>query len=230
MQICADSDAAIGNVAGEGDARRVRRPSRCERDRIQVRDLVLVRAVVVHHPDFLVAAAPAYKRNLRLGDAGLPAAEEGHDVVRKLVRELASAVFRHRAAINFLQRERSCRITYLREIAGKRQTRTVLAQIAVRDHVRAGRRCGPILRLQIARLAGIRQRIKAGAHQIDNAGILEIGPEHVVKNLRKRRTERRFPHRVGDGEACFGYAKARAGLEPSLRCRGIRRAENCECD
>ena len=60
-----------------------------KRDRTQMRDLVLVRAVVVHGPDFFVAGAVADEINLRLGDALNAAAQTENNLVGELVRHHA---------------------------------------------------------------------------------------------------------------------------------------------
>ena len=52
----------------EGEARAVRRDARRQRNAAQMRDLLLVGAVVIHHPDFFVAGAVADKINLAFGD------------------------------------------------------------------------------------------------------------------------------------------------------------------
>src|SRR5262245_40016635 len=50
---------------------------------------VLVRSVVVHHPDLFCAASRADKRNLRGGKPGYTARQPANDFVRELMREFA---------------------------------------------------------------------------------------------------------------------------------------------
>ena len=67
-------------------ARRVvGRDARRERDRAEMRDLVLVGAVVVHLPDFFVAGAAGDVVDLGFGDAGDAAAEAEDDLVGEAV-------------------------------------------------------------------------------------------------------------------------------------------------
>ena len=53
----------------------------------QVSDLMLVGAVIVHRPDFFVAAAAADKVNLALGDAVNAAAQAENNFIGKFVRD-----------------------------------------------------------------------------------------------------------------------------------------------
>ena len=50
---------------------------------------MLVPAVVIHRPDFLVPAAGADEGDLSLGDTRQAAAQPRDDIVGKLVRQLA---------------------------------------------------------------------------------------------------------------------------------------------
>ena len=62
--------------------------------------MALVGTVVVHHPDFLGAAARADEGDLCCGHAGKAAGELGDDFVGELMGEFADLEIRGRAAIN----------------------------------------------------------------------------------------------------------------------------------
>src|SRR6267378_4047693 len=80
--------AAAGlRVAGEGNPARVGRPTWRERDGMELSQLVLVLAVVIHRPDFLVAASIAYVRDLRAGDSRQATRQFADDFIGELVRE-----------------------------------------------------------------------------------------------------------------------------------------------
>ena len=66
----AQRGAAAGlSVTGEGDAAGVGRPSRRERYGVELSQLMLIFAVVIHRPDFFIAASIADKCDLRTGDS-----------------------------------------------------------------------------------------------------------------------------------------------------------------
>ena len=94
-------DAVGGREAGEGDARGVGRPARGERDGAEMRELVLVGAVVIHDPEFFVAGARADESDLRGADAGKAAGKFGDDFIGELVGEFADLRVGGCAAINF---------------------------------------------------------------------------------------------------------------------------------
>src|SRR6202030_1563634 len=70
----------------ESETRPVGRNPGCQRNRTQARDLVLIRTVVVHRPDFLVTTPIAHEINLSLGYALNAAAQPKNDLVGELVR------------------------------------------------------------------------------------------------------------------------------------------------
>jgi hypothetical protein len=76
----------------EGQARAIGRDARRERNASQVRDLLLVGAIVVHHPDFFVAGALADEIDFAFGDALYASAEAEDDFVGKAVRDDADRV------------------------------------------------------------------------------------------------------------------------------------------
>ena len=86
-------------------------------------DLVLVRAVVIHYPDFFVAALRAHVGDLRLRDSRLAAAEHADDVVGELMRQVARVGICRRAAVDFLQRQGRGGVAHVGKKPADRQIR-----------------------------------------------------------------------------------------------------------
>src|ERR1700723_3564769 len=82
---------ALSSKRGEGEARVVGRDSRRERDRAEVGDGMLVRAVVIHRPD-LFAASALHIVDLGFGDALAAAAQAKDDLVGEAMGNLAGGV------------------------------------------------------------------------------------------------------------------------------------------
>src|ERR1700677_5411070 len=102
--------------------------------------LRLVRAVIIHGPDFFVSAPAADESNLRLRDAGKAAAQLRDDVVGKLVRQAARVGVGGCAAIDFLQRDGRSGIVNVGQKTRGGQVCAVYRQVSVGDHVCAGGR------------------------------------------------------------------------------------------
>src|ERR1700735_587721 len=189
---------------------------------------MLVRAVIIHSPDFLVAALAAHVGDLRLRDARQAATQPRNDVVRELVRQAASIGVCRRATINFLQRDRRSRVVNIGKKSRGGQVCPFSRKIPVRDHVGAGGSIRPISEFQFAWLAWRLGRIKARADEIENSAVFQIGPENVVESFfqgwRRRRTQAKFRN----GQADFRNAEAGARLEPVLS-RGSSSAQQQRC-
>src|SRR5215469_13623931 len=79
-------DTLVWGIAGEGDARTVRRPPRREGNRMKTGELMLISTIIIHDPEFLVSVAGgADKSDLRGPDAGQAAGQFADDFVGKLV-------------------------------------------------------------------------------------------------------------------------------------------------
>src|ERR1700735_1459141 len=100
--------------------------------------LMLIRAIIIHGPDFFVSTLTANERDLRLRDAGQDGAPLRDDVVGKLMREAARVGVRGRAAIDFLQRNGSSRVVNIRQKPCGGQICAFDGKVAVGNHVRTG--------------------------------------------------------------------------------------------
>ena len=97
----AQCGAATGlRIAGKGDAARVGRPARRKRYGVELSQLVLIFAVVIHGPDFFIAASIADKRDLRTGDSRQAARKFADDLIGKLVGEDSNLRISGVSAIN----------------------------------------------------------------------------------------------------------------------------------
>ena len=193
-----------------------------------MRDLLLVGAVVIHHPDFFVAAALADEVDLGFGDAGYASAEAEDDFVGKPVGDHAHGVAG--CVVGVLLAEHLRRLLILdvvkpslhRDFAGGR------AQVAEGEHGGIGRRRIPRREVDFGWLPGYLQRIETLRNKIEDSGVVEIVPEHVVESLQQfgvlgvagRGLE------VGGGQAHSLDAEPGAGADPVLRGAGGREQSN----
>src|SRR5258705_1594121 len=150
-------------VRAECQSRTVGRDPRRKGNRSEMSDGVLVGAVVVHRPDFLVARALADKVNLALGDAGNSAAQPEDDFIGELVGDdadslsggivvvlLAEHLWRGRSALDIVKPALD---GYF--VGG-------YAQITEREHGSVGRgRSAPVGCFQFRRLSWNLQRVEA---------------------------------------------------------------------
>src|ERR1700751_2308485 len=150
-----------------------------------MRELYLVGAVVVHHPDFFVPTAIADEENLAFSDARNPAAEAEDDFVCELVRDYAYGIVRRRITVLFTEYLRRSLIVQVIEPSLHGNLVGCDAKIAKREHGRLRRRRIPRRKGDVGRLARILQRIEALRNHFEDARVIEIVPESVVKSLQK---------------------------------------------
>src|SRR5207237_3131438 len=77
---------------GERHAGAIGRQTRRKGDGCQAGELLLAGAVVIHLPDFFVAAARAYESDFALRHARYSTAEPENNVIREAVRDAARAI------------------------------------------------------------------------------------------------------------------------------------------
>src|SRR5580700_7230045 len=70
----------------ESETRTIRRDARRKRHGTQMSELALIRAVVIHHPDFFVTGAVADKVNLAFRDAGNASTQAENNLISESVR------------------------------------------------------------------------------------------------------------------------------------------------
>ncbi len=68
-----------------------------------MRDLLLIGAIVIHRPDFLVAAAIADKEDSGFGDSGNASTEAEDNLIGEFVRDQANRAVGCRIAVLFAQ-------------------------------------------------------------------------------------------------------------------------------
>ena len=126
-----------------------------------MRDLLLVGAVVVHHPDFFVAGALADEIDLGFGDSLYASAQTEDDFVGKAMRDDAHGVGGGIVGVLLAEHLRRLLIFYVVEPTLHRNFAGGCAQIAEREHGGVGRRGIPCREIDFGGLPRLLQRIKA---------------------------------------------------------------------
>src|SRR3977135_453777 len=111
---------------------------------------MLVGAVVIHGPDFLVPAAAAHEINLALRNPGNAATQAKDDLVGKLVRRSAGRIVGRRILILLAQDLRRGHILHIVKPALHGYAVARHTQIAKGQHGRIWRRRTPALELHIS--------------------------------------------------------------------------------
>ena len=148
-----------------------------------MRDLMLVRAIIIHRPDLLVSAPVADEINLRLGNAGNACAQPKDDFVGELVGHQSRRSIAGRIGILLAQNLWGLRIFHIIEPALDGQLPRRDSQASESQHGCVGRRRVPREVVHLRRLTGNLQRIKALRNQFDDPGDVEIVPQRVVESL-----------------------------------------------
>ena len=208
----------------EGQARTIGRNPRRQRNRAQMGHGVLVGAVVVHRPDFFVAAAAADKIDLALGDSGNAAAQAEDNFVGKLVRDRAGRVAGRRILILLAQHLRRGHVLHVVEPALHGHAVAGHAQVAERQHGGIRRRRAPAFKLHIGRRAHLTERIKALRNHVEDAGIVQIVPQRVVEGLEQVGVLGVLGGslEIGNRQADFFDTQSGAGANPVLGKTGAQ--------
>ena len=184
---------------------------------------VLVGAVIIHRPYFLVPAAAADEINLAFRDSLNSAAQAKDNFVGKLVRGGAGGVAGGGVLILLAQHLRRCHILHVVEPALDRHAVAGHAQIAKGQHGRVRRRRAPALELHVRRRAHLSQGIEALRNHVEDAGIVQIVPQGFVERLQQIGVLGILGGgvEIGHGQAYFLNTQSGAGLNPVLsKARG----------
>src|SRR5882762_7601282 len=129
--------------------------------------LLLIRAVVVHHPDFFVTTAVADKINLALTDAWYASSQAENDFIGKLVSDESCRLLGGVVGILFSEHLRTGRILYVEEPALHGDFPPSNPKVAECQHggVRRGRIPGR--KGDVGRLSRHLQRIETLGDQLD---------------------------------------------------------------
>ena len=209
--------AAAGlRVAGEGDPRRVGRPARRERYAMELSQLALVFAIVIHRPNLFVAASIAYERDLRAGDSRQAGRQFADDFIGELVCEGSNLRVGDFATIDFSDDRGQGGVA--RVIQPGLNLEAILARGEVAEGEKLGG-CGgigPRLEVHLGRSAGRLQGIITLAHQFQNSAEIEVRADDVAEFHTQRLLGRGLAHKIGHRDARLRYAEARAGAKPVL--------------
>ena len=188
-------------------------------------ELALIRAVVVHPPDFLVAGAIADKINFALGDAGNAATQAEDDLVGELVGDDAGSIVAGNVGVLLAENLRRRRVLHVVEPALNNEFAGGDAKIAEGQHGGVRRRGVPDSEGDLGWLAGHLQGVEALGDEFDDAGIVQIVPESIVESLEQRVVlgiaVGRFE--VRNGKADFFDAESGTGANPILGEAGRRK-------
>src|ERR1019366_4608804 len=128
----------------------------------EMRELLLVGAVVIHLPNFFGAAASADEVDLAFCNTLDASTETEDDFVGEAVGDETRVVFGRCLAVLLSEYLRRLDILYVVEPALYRQRSTLHTGVAEGEHVGVGRRGFPLGELHVLRHAGSRQRVEAG--------------------------------------------------------------------
>lgn len=180
-------------------------------------ELMLIRAVVIHHPDFLdVRAHGTNEGDLRLRDARQPACQFADDFVGELMSELADLQVRGTAAIDFANDGRGRRVTDIIEPGLDGDFGSGFGEVAEAHIVGVGRLLDPGGSFQLRRDRNNLGWIEAGAGEIEDATELQVVANDLCEKSGMRFCGVGTRRGVGHGNARFGLAKAGAGPNPIL--------------
>src|SRR5207302_10684200 len=172
--------AFVGRIAGEGDARTVGRPARREGNRMKTGELVLISAVIIHDPDFLVpVAGGANESDLCGTDARRAAGKFADNFVSKVVGVLADLQVGGSAAIDLADDRRRRGIAQVKKPGLDGDLGRGLGQIAKADVAGVGGLLDPSRSFQLRWDRGRSRRVEAGAGELDDAADLQVITDDV---------------------------------------------------
>ncbi len=177
---------------------------------------MLVRAVVVHDPDFFGAGTRTNEGDLRGSDAGESAGKFVDDFVGELVREFADLGVGGVAAIDFGDDGLGGRIANIEHPGGDGDFGGGFGEITESDEVGVDGHVRPSEILQLGGIGEGLRRIKAGGDKVENAGEGEVVANHLGEERGVRLGRVGSHHEVGNGDAGLFDAEAGAGAEPTL--------------
>ena len=172
---------------------------------------MLVGAVVIHGPYFLVPAAAAHEINLAFRDPGNSAAQAEDNFIGKLVRGGAGGVAGGGILILLAQHLRRRHVLHIVEPALHRHAVAGHAQIAKSQHGRIGWGRAPALELHIRWRSHLSQGIETLRNHVEDAGIVQIVPQSFVERLQQVGILGILSGgiEIGDGQTHFFHAQAR---------------------
>src|ERR1035438_6644013 len=146
--------------------------------------LLLVSTVVIHRPNFFVAAALTDEIDFCFSDSLDASAEPEDDLVGKAVGDDSYCVGRGVVVILLAEHLRRGLILYVVEPSLHRNFATGRAQIAEGQHGGVRRRGIPRGKVNFGRLTRFLQRIKTFRDEIKDSGVVEVVPKNFVKSFK----------------------------------------------
>src|SRR5208337_4795979 len=173
MQICALM-ALLAEAKQVNAMRGVRCPARGKRDGFQGGQSTLIRAVIIHHPEFLVAGARADEGDLRGGNAGQAAGKFIDDFIGELMGEYADLRIRGSATIDLADNRFRGSAAHIVKPRGDDHLGGGLREIAESHEVGVERGVSPGKKLEFLGLRGNLRWIEAGRDELDDAGERQV--------------------------------------------------------
>src|SRR5437667_5354231 len=172
-----------------------------ERNRPQRSYGMLIRAVVVHRPNFLVAATGAHIINLRFRDTIDSSAQPEDDFVREFVRYDTGSLGGCCVGVLLAQHLRRSSVLHIVEPALNHDVVSRRRQISKYQHGCIRRRRTPGIKLYVSGRTGLPQSIKALRNHLKDARVVEVIPQSVIERL-----EQLCVSRVLAGSLELGYS------------------------
>ena len=148
-------------------------------------DGVLIRSVIIHGPDFFVTAAVAHKVNRAFRDTLDASTQSEDDLIGKLVGNQTRRIRGRRICVLLTEYLGRGDVLHVIEPALYHYGIVADSKVAEGQHGSVRRRRAPHLELDLGGLTWHLQRVKALGDQIEDAGIIEIVPQSVVKRFKK---------------------------------------------
>ena len=177
---------------------------------------MLVRTIVVHHPDFFGAGAGADEGYLGGGDAGIASREFKDNFVGELMGELADLGVGGFAAIDFADDGLGGGVVNVVEPCGDSDFGSSFGEVTEGDIVSFDAGIRPSGILEFGRLSERLCGHEARADELDDAGEGEIVADDLGELLCMRFGAVGAGAEVGNGDADFVRAETSGGVKPSL--------------
>src|ERR1700747_3441768 len=147
---------------------------------------MLIFTIVIHGPDFFVAASIADKSNLRGRDSRQAAGKFSDDFIRELVRESAHLRFGRLSTIYFSYHWRKRSVADVIQPGLNLNIVSIHGKSAKREQLRRGRCPGPRLVIDFGGHRGRLERVVTLAHQLEDAAVVQIRAQYVAEKCGER--------------------------------------------
>src|SRR5207302_11347926 len=149
----------------------------------EVRDLVLVSAVIIHRPDLSMPTVVADVINPGFSYSLTPATQAEDNFIGKPVGDYAHCLSAGSVLVLLAKNRRRSAVLDVIEPALRSDVVARDTQIAEYEHGSVWRGSVPGIELDVGRLTRLLQRIKTLRHQVEDPGVIQVIPERVIECL-----------------------------------------------